>query len=149
MVEQRLDRPTIQYTVQYLDKNTSMEMAFNYLVEQKKQHDIKTTRCLIHCQTRKQCSVIYRIFVLPLGKQLFKEECLPQNSLIDMYHAGTPPKVKELIVKNMADENRHLRIPFCAIAFGMVVNCKKVRSVVHFGSAKSIESYVAVHKEID
>lgn len=142
VVEQSPDRPNIQYNVQYLEKSDSMETAFKSLVEHVKQNGEKTPRCLIYCQTRKQCTVVYRLFVMLLGKQLFCGECLPQNRLVDMYHAGTPKKAKEHITKNMADDNGHLRILICTIAFGMGVNCKKVRNVVHFGPSKNLESYV-------
>ena len=30
----------------------------------------------------------------------------------------------------------------CSVAFGMGVNCKKVRRVIHFGPSKSVELYV-------
>ena len=142
LVEQSPNRPNIQYNVQYVGKGNSMEMAFQSLVEQVKQHGAKTPRCLIYCQTRKQCSVVYRIFVVLSGKQLFHGEGLPQNRLVDMYHAGTPPNVKDHITRNMADNEGHLRILICTIAFGMGVNCRKVRNVVHFGPSKNLESYV-------
>jgi superfamily II DNA helicase RecQ len=58
--------------------------------------------------------------------QLFLGDCLPQNRLVEIFHAGTPPLAKEHITKNLADKNGHLRILVCTIAFGMGVNCKKV-----------------------
>ena len=125
LVEQSPNRPNIQYNVQYLEKGNSMEMALQSLVEQVKQHGAKTPRCLIYCQTRKQRSVVYRIFVVLLGKQLFHGEGLPQNRLVDMYHAGTPPNVKHHISRNMADDEGHLRILICTIAFGMGVIVEK------------------------
>ena len=35
-------------------------------------------------------------FVVLLGKRLFYGEGLPQNRLVDMYHAASPPNVKNL-----------------------------------------------------
>ena len=141
-IEQSPDRKNIQYSVQYLEKDDHLENAFSLLIQDIKEHGANSQRTLIYCQTRKQCSVIYRIFEVYLGEQLFLGDCLPQNRLVDMFHAGTPPLAKEHITKNLAEENGHLRILVCTIAFGMGVNCKKIRRVVHFGPSKNIESYV-------
>ena len=59
-----------------------------------------------------------------------------------MYHAGTPSRVKDHIVENMANEDGHLRLLISTIAFGMGVNCKRVRRIIHFGPSKSVEMYV-------
>ena len=142
LIEQSPDRPNIQYSVQYLEKNQHIETVFTSLLEDVKEHGARTPRTLIYCQTRKQCAVIYRVFVVFLGKQLFNGNSLPQNRLVDMYHVGTPPKAKDHITKNMANEHGHLRVLICTIAFGMGVNCKKVRKVVHFGPSNNLESYV-------
>ena len=132
LIEQSPDRPNIQYSVQYLEKNQHIETVFTSLLEDVKEHSARTPRTLIYCQTRKQCEVIYRVFVVFLGKQLFNGNSLPQNRLVDMYHVGTPPKAKDHITKNMANEHGHLRVLICTIAFGMGVNCKKVRKVLFF-----------------
>lgn len=42
----------------------------------------------------------------------------------------------------MATLESHMRVLICTIAFGMGVNCKGVRKVIHFGPSKSVEMYV-------
>ncbi len=42
----------------------------------------------------------------------------------------------------MAKGDGHIRVLICTVAFGMGVNCKSVRRVVHFGPSKSVELYV-------
>ena len=59
-----------------------------------------------------------------------------------MYHAGTPGSVKNHISKSMALDEGNVRVLICSVAFGMGVNCKKVRRVIHFGPSKSVELYV-------
>jgi superfamily II DNA helicase RecQ len=107
-IEQSPDRKNIQHSVQYLEKDDHLENAFSSLIQDVKEHGENSQRTLIYCQTRKQCSVIYRIFEVYLGKQLFLGDCLPQNRLVEMFHAGTPPLVKEHITKNLADKNGHI-----------------------------------------
>ena len=65
----------------------------------------------------------------------------PQNRLVDMYHAGTPQTVKDHLCNIMSQDNAHLRVLISTVAFGMGVNCKKVRRVIHFGPSKTVEMY--------
>ena len=60
LIEQSPDRPNIQYSVQYLEKNQHIETVFTSLLEDVKEHGARTPRTLIYCQTRKQCAVIGR-----------------------------------------------------------------------------------------
>ena len=73
---------------------------------------------------------------------MFHGNIQPQNRIVDMYHAGTPTAVKDHISENMANDSGHIRVLISTIAFGMGVNCKKVRRIVHFGPSKIVESYI-------
>ena len=57
-----------------------------------------------------------------------------------MYHAGTPTNVKKHIVDNLSSDGHICLIT--TVAFGMGVDCKKVRKIYHMGPAKNIECYV-------
>lgn len=51
--------------------------------------------------------------------------------------------MKNHISENMASDEGHIRVLVSTIAFGMGVNCKQVRRVVHsFGPSKTAKSYV-------
>lgn len=72
-IEQSPDRPNIKYCAQYLDKNEPTEASFSTLIEFE---ELKTMRgntptTLIYCQTRKQCSVLFRMFEVFLPLQNF------------------------------------------------------------------------------
>jgi hypothetical protein len=69
-------------------------------------------------------------------------ECVPKNRIVEMYHAGTSSSVKEHVTQLMSEDSSHLRILIATVAFGMGVNCKKVRRTIHFGPSKNIEQYV-------
>ncbi len=64
-----------------------------------------------------------------------------QNRLVEMLHAGTPQSVKDHVVKNLTATDSHLRVLIATVAFGMGVNCKEVRRIIHFGPSKSLEQY--------
>ena len=141
-IEQSPDRPNLKYSIQYVDKNEPLAVAFCTLVAELKCMGTNTPRTLIYCQTRKQCSVLFRVCEVFLGQSLFFGAKRPQNRIVEMYHAGTSSQVKGHVVRNMACDDGHLRVLISTIAFGMGVNCKKVRRVIHFGLSKSVEMYV-------
>ena len=122
-IEQSPDCPNIKYCAQYLDKNEPLEASFSTLIEELKTMCGNTPRTLIYCQTRKQCSVLFRMFEVFLGHGIFQGTIKPQNRIVEMYHAGTSSRVKEHIVDNMASDEGHLRVLISTIAFGMGVNC--------------------------
>ena len=142
LIEQSPDRRNLFYGMSYLDKNDEIELAFSSLISEVKELNTETARTLIYCQTRKQCSVIFRVFEVYLGKHLYHTSTLPKNRIVEMYHAGTPASVKGHISKSMALDKGNVRVLICTVAFGMGVNCKKVRRVIHFGPSKSVELYV-------
>lgn len=142
MIEKSPDRPNLSYVAHYLDKNEPIEAAFSSLICEVKSRNVTTPRTMIYCQTRKQCSVLFRLFQIYLGKHMFYGKSSPQNRIVEMYHAGTPSSVKEHILENMGKDDGHIRILISTVAFGMGVNCKVVRRIVHFGPSKSVELYI-------
>ena len=142
MIEMSPDRGNLLYAAKYLDKNDPIEMTFSSLIFELKANNVSTPRTIIYCQTRKQCSVVYRIFEVYLGKDMYHEQPTPQNRMVEMYHAGTAKSVKDHVLQNMTKDTGHIRVLICTIAFGMGVNCKSIRRIVHFGPSKSVEQYV-------
>lgn len=83
------------------------------------------------------------MFEVFLEKNMYlNATCKPRERLVDMYHARTPNSVTAHISADMAIENGNIRILISTVAFGMGVNCKKIRRVIHFGPSKSVEQYV-------
>ena len=142
LIEQSPDGPNLFCGMSYLDKNDEIELAFSSLISEVKELNIETAKTLIYYQTRKQCSVIFRVFEVYLGMHLYHTSTLPKNRIVEMYHAGTPASVKDHISKSVAVDEGNVRVLICSVAFGMGVNCKKVRRVIHFGPSKSVELYV-------
>ena len=141
-IEKSPNRPNLMFNLTYLDKDIPYEDLFSPLIEDVKKHGVSTDRTLIYCQTRKQCSVLFRLFQISLGDNMYYGECKPRNRIVEMYHAGTPSSVKEHVTQLMSEDCGHLRILIATVAFGMGVNCKEVRRTIHFGPSKNIEQYV-------
>ena len=142
-VERSPDRPNIKYVVNYMDKAQPLEETFGSLIKEVENKGLETSRTLIYCQTRKQCAVLFRVFEVYLGNNLYDGlNKSPKKRLVEMFHAGNPDSVKENIYETMSTESGRVRVLISTIAFGMGVNCKGVRRIVHFGPSKSVEEYV-------
>ena len=59
-----------------------------------------------------------------------------------MLHALSSKSIKDVVLQEMRKEGGCIRVLICTIAFGMGVNCKCVKRVIHFGPSKSIEAYI-------
>ena len=55
-------RANISYNFVYVRKEQSLENVFGVLIEEIQAKGKDTSRCIIFCQTRKQCSRVYRMF---------------------------------------------------------------------------------------
>lgn len=132
-------RGNISYQFAYLNKETPLDSVFGYLIEELKLKGEKTDRCIIFCQTRKQCATVYRLFSAILGKGTFATD---HAALVQMFHAGSPDSVKNHVVKEMTNERSNLRVLICTIAFGMGIDCKNVHRSIHFGPSNTVESLV-------
>ena len=106
------------YAAKYLHKNDPIEMAFSSLIFELKAN-VSTQRTIIYCQTRKQCSIVYPVFEVYLGKDMYHEQLTPRNRTVEMYHAGTAKSVKDHVLQNMTKDTGHIRVLICTIAFGM------------------------------
>jgi len=80
------------------------------------------------------------MFELELGLSMFDGEV--QMMLVQMMHSGSPESVKSHILEQFADSSKCLCILIATIAYGMGVNCKGVRQVIHFGPSKSLDAYL-------
>ena len=66
---------------------------------------------------------------------------LPNYRMVDMYTSSTDPEVKEVIIQQFSKKQTP-KVLIATVAFGMGIDCKHVRQVIHFGPPVDIESYV-------
>ena len=126
------ERPNVQFSVRYLDKNLPVSSIFRTLIDELRSQNVSCERTMIFCQTRKQCALVYSAFKESLGDDLYVNK-----------HFGSKKRlVKKHILCNMSRPSGHIRIVACTVAFGLGVDCKKVHCVIHFGPAKTLEFYV-------
>ena len=69
---------------------------------------------------------------------------LSVNRLFGMFHAKTPQRKKDNIVRSLQDPNGVVRVVFARVAIGMGVDLQGVKSILHYGAPSSIEDYFQV-----
>ena len=107
----------ISYRFGYLNKETPLESVFGSLIEELKTNGEKTDRCIIFCQTREQCAILYPFFTALIGKRIHaKEHATSDQCLVQMFQAGSQDSVKNHVVKEMAHEKSVPRVLICTIA---------------------------------
>ena len=84
IIERTPHRANLSYVAHYLDRNEPVETAFSSLISKVVSKKDTTARTIIYCQTRKQYSILFRMFEFFLGKYMFIGKCLPQNRIVEM-----------------------------------------------------------------
>eukprot|EP00112_Aurelia_sp_Birch-Aquarium-sp1_P015912 Seg3562.16 transcript_id=Seg3562.16/GoldUCD/mRNA.D3Y31 product="putative ATP-dependent RNA helicase R290" protein_id=Seg3562.16/GoldUCD/D3Y31 len=143
VVERNPVRSNLLFHVRYIGNDMNLERIFSEIIQELKDQKGKCKRTVLFVQTRSQTALIWRMFTIQLKEYIFEGlEENPHNRLVEMYHAGTPQKVKDVILEKMTSFESCLPVLICTSAFGMGVDCKDVNRIVHFGPTKTIEAYL-------
>lgn len=69
---------------------------------------------------------------------------LVEYRIVDMYCKSTHPSVQQAIVAAFTSklEESPLTVVIATVAFGLGVNCKSVRVVIHWGAPEDVNKYV-------
>jgi ATP-dependent DNA helicase RecQ len=139
IVEMSPERKNLRYVVQYVDNAIPMSELFRDIIMEVRKGKDKTTKTLLYCQTRNQCAILWRMFKLELGIDIYLNGCpTPTGYLVQMFHAGTPESAKKMILESVSSYENHIRVVICTIAFGMGINCRGVERVIHFGPSANV-----------
>ena len=130
----------ITYNVTYMPNHVELNQYFGWLAEKLIATNKNCNRTTDYCQAIKQCGLLYGIMKGLLGKHMYVGSG-PSNVLIEMLHSCTPELNKANILKSFSDECGTIRILIETIAFGMGVDCKGVKRVIHLWPSKNMESY--------
>lgn len=135
-------RGNISYHMHYINNSRPLVCIFQSLINELRIEKEHTQRCIIFCQTRKQCALIYRVIVNSVFEKSVTNTEHATNHLVEMFHAGSPESVKSHVLAEMVQPESELRVLVCTIAFGMGINCKSVYRSIHFGPSTNIEMLV-------
>ena len=89
-------------------------------------------------------SMCYAFFNFAMGKEQYEPVGAPpraENRLFTQFHAQYPVKEKERIVEGLTLGTSKLRIIFATVAFGIGLDLKNIRQIIHIGVPCSMEEY--------
>ena len=143
VVSQSPNKSNITYSV--LRKLNDMEATLGPLLEELQKERNLMDRTLIFCQKYDDVTGIYQYFVSLLGKDAVHPRHAPnlvKYRLVDMFTACTHPSVKQAILAAFTNQESPLRLLIATIAFGMGIDCRDIRRVIHWGPPNDVESYL-------
>ena len=127
-------RANIHYSVIRMEHD-NIEEIFKPLIEDLKANRYNTERTIIFCQRLNMARSLYRLFDRHLREHF--QDIKPYEK----YQGNTEDAAKEYISKSFADDKGSVRVLVATIAFGMGVDCKGLRLVIHFGPPTDIDNY--------
>ena len=82
---------------------------------------------------------LFWYFQIEMGNSQYSEECKQDDTgrLFAMYHQKTDPEIQASVSLPFAQPTGVIRVLFCTIAFGMGNDTKGVKTVIHYGPAKT------------
>ena len=143
IVAQSPNKSNIIYSV--CKKGNDMEETFAPLLEELRNKRNLMDRTLIFCQRYDDVTSIYQYFITKLDNDALHPHHAPnlvKYRLVDMFTACTHPSVKQAILTAFTNPESPLRVLVATIAFGMGIDCRNIRCVIHWGPPHDIESYL-------
>ncbi|XP_068754402.1 uncharacterized protein [Montipora capricornis] len=135
------NRQNISYGVQVITPNPSV--TFAKMVSDLKVQKTAYERTIIYCPTIKLTTHLYGFFQAELRENIYADEVHdPKKRIVEMFHSRSDELNKEEILKSMGESNGCIRVLIATIAYGMGINCKDVKTVIHYGPSYNCETYL-------
>ncbi|SMN01451.1 ATP-dependent DNA helicase RecQ [uncultured Candidatus Thioglobus sp.] len=123
---------------------TTITDTFSPLLRRLQRERISLGRTIIYCRTYDSCSNLYLYFKHGLDEGFTEPLDAPDMSkfrLVEMFTSSTDEEVKSQIISSFSKPSP-LRVVCATVAFGMGLDCRDVRQIVHVGAPDDIESYI-------
>ncbi len=136
------NRPNIMYRVQPLQSLEEITSAFS---DNLRRQRIDYPKTVVFCQKYKDCSDLYLTIRNKLGRDFTHPQDYPdvhQFRLVDMYTRVSTIPMREKVLSTFTMPGSTLRLLIATTAFGMGVDCRDIRCIVHWGVPSDVEQYV-------
>ncbi|KAK3726853.1 hypothetical protein QZH41_001598 [Actinostola sp. cb2023] len=99
---------------------------------------------LTACEARKTFKDIIEELKAELGEAIYANGDIsnPKQRTLEMYHARIDEQNKEEILSSFSQEDGCIRVLIATIAYGMGIDCKGVKTVIHYGPPRNLEAYL-------
>lgn len=133
------NRPNIGYTVKVVPPDPSK--TFQTVVKDLSLQKGNYKRTIVYCQSIKVATQLYGFFQAELGKDIYADETMdPRKRFVEMFHSRIDELNREQILQSMALSGSSIRVLIATIAYGMGIDCKDVKVVIHYGPSKNLHA---------
>ena len=135
-------RPNIMYKLQPLDNLADFS---TNLSTDLRRLGIAFPKTVIFCQKYKDCSELYLTVRKKLGGEFTHPPNYPdvhQFRLVDLYTRVSTVPMREKVLNSFTKPDSTLKLLIATTAFGMGVDCRDIRTIIHWGAPSDIEQYV-------
>lgn len=116
---------------------------FQIMVENLRKQKGNYERTIIYCQTIKVTTFLYGFFLSELGDDVYADDsCDLKKRTVEMSHSRIDELNQEHILESMSVADGSVRVLLATIAYGMGINCKDVKVVLHYGPSYNLETYL-------
>ena len=135
-------RDNIRYSVHPM---MSMDEFCYKIAEDVRTLGIRYPKTVIFCRKYSDCASLYFLFRAKLGTQFTHPAdtlAVQEFRLVDMYTAASTLGMRQKLLASFIEQGSTLRILIATMAFGMGVDCRDIRQIIHWSPPMLIEDYV-------
>ena len=136
------DRKTIHYSVKPM---TTIEEFSLALAAEFTRDYVNVHKTAVFCRRYNDCSFLYLLLQEKLGRYFTYPVGAPNLQhfrLVDIYTSASTVSMREQLLTSFSDSGHPLRLLIATTAFGMGVDCRDIRRIIHWGPPREIEDYV-------
>ena len=135
------NRQNISYAVKVVTPDPAK--TFHAMLKDLKELKDNYPRTIIYCQTIKVTTFLYGFFHSELGSDMYVDNSMdPKKRTVELFHSRIDILNREHILYSMGIPEGSVRVLIATIAYGMGIDCKDVKVVIHYGSSYNLETYL-------
>ena len=134
------NRQNISYGVKVITSNPAT--LFAKMVSDLKVEKNLYERTIIYCRTVKLRTHLYCYFQADVGESIYADDSHhPRKRLLESFHSRSEVN-KEERLKSLGDDNGCICVLTATISYGMGIDCKDVKTVIHYGPSSYCGTYL-------
>ena len=95
---------------------------------------------IIYCKTIKVTTFLYSFYVSELGDDMYIETSgYPTKRSVEVFHSRIDDLNRDHILESMWEPNGSVCVLIATSAYGMGINCKNVKTVLHYSYSYNLE----------
>lgn len=135
------DRPNV-FLEMKIQSSYDVYKDLRWLVQSLATNQRQQPKTIVFVQSLREASDIFEMFTSELGDRAYERgERDPRRRLVSVFHGQVSKALQEYTLDEFVKPQSFIRVLVATIAFGMGVEIRDVREVVHWGNSKSVLSY--------